>query len=239
MTGYSFLPDAEYYEYRAFIWTAGGGMQNLGTLGGASSIGNDINNDGTVAGGSETTGGQFHAMLYDGTMHDLGTLGGTYSYGDRINDSGQVTGVSYTADDAESHAFLWTPATPNSTSGTMHDLGTLGGSLSHGFGINSSGQVTGVSYMTDDVRLHAFLYTSGIGIVDLNTLVNPLSGWELANAIAINDAGQITGWGLIDGQQHAFLLNPVPEPSTFAQLALSVIAIFYGGLRRNYRRGNQ
>jgi PEP-CTERM motif len=44
--------------------------------------------------------------------------------------------------------------------------------------------------------------------VDLNTLIDPLSGWELLDAAEINVAGQITGQGLIGGEYHAFLLSP-------------------------------
>ena len=52
-------------------------------------------------------------------------------------------------------------------------------------------------------------------MVDLNTLIDPLSGWELLDASDINDAGQITGQGLIGGQYHAYLLTPVPIPGDF------------------------
>jgi probable HAF family extracellular repeat protein len=65
-----------------------------------------------------------------------------------------------------------------------------------------------VEITSDDT--HAFLYTSGSGMVDLNTLIDPLSGWELLDAADINDAGQITGQGLIGGEYHAYLLTPVP-----------------------------
>src|SRR4029079_9882913 len=58
---------------------------------------------------------------------------------------------------------------------------------------------------------HAFLYTSASGIVDLNTLIAPLSGWELLDASDINDAGQITGQGLIGGEYHAYLLTLIPS----------------------------
>ena len=52
-------------------------------------------------------------------------------------------------------------------------------------------------------------------MVDLNTLIDPLSGWELLDAADINDAGQITGQGLIGGEYHAYLLTPIPIPGDF------------------------
>jgi probable HAF family extracellular repeat protein len=202
-------------------------MHDLGTLGGTYSYGNGINDSGHVTGGSNTTGTTpTHAFLYDGSLHDLGTLGGTDSYGYGINDNGQLTGASFTIG-GENHAFVWTPTTtPGGTSGTMFDLGTLGGTFSEGRGINASGQVAGVSYTTGNAATHAFLYTSGSGMVDLNSLINPHLGWELEFAFAINDAGQITGEGHIGGLTRAFLLTPVPEPSTFiiAALGLAVLA---------------
>ena len=51
--------------------------------------------------------------------------------------------------------------------------------------------------------------------MDLNTLIDPLSGWELLDASAFNDGGQITGQGLIGGQYHAYLLTPIPIPGDF------------------------
>lgn len=50
-------------------------------------------------------------------------------------------------------------------------------------------------------------------MVDLNTLIDPLSGWDLHLGMGINDAGQITGTGVLGGVDHAFLLTPVPERS--------------------------
>ncbi|MBA3483038.1 MAG: HAF repeat-containing protein [Pirellulales bacterium] len=193
-------------------------MHDLGTLGGIHSIALGINNSGQVTGDSNTTGGEIHAFLYDGTMNDLGTLGGGQSGGVGINNSGQVTGYSSTTGDAAFHAFLY--------DGTLHDLGTLGGTNSYGNGINANGHVVGDSQLTTGGR-HAFLYTSGSGMVDLNTLIDPLSGWELSVANAINDAGQITGWGQVGGEDHAFLLTPVPEPASFALLAVT-LPIFVG-----------
>ncbi len=237
VTGYSVISGGLYYETRAFIWTDGGGMQDLGLLGGAASYGFGINDLGHVTGGSETTEGEFHAILYDGTMHDLGTLGGTLSHGFAISENGLVTGSSWTTEFGEDHAFLWTPTSPNGASGSMIDLGTLGGNISSGADANSNGQVVGRSSLNPyDYGYHAFLYTSGSGIVDLNSLINPHSGWELFSATGINDAGQITGDGRIGNQYRGYVLTPiVPEPATLALAALGAVAL---AVRRNRRTTN-
>lgn len=44
---------------------------------------------------------------------------------------------------------------------------------------------------------------------NLNRLIPANSGWQLTVARAINDAGQIVGDGILNGQQRAFLLTPV------------------------------
>ena len=79
----------------------------------------------------------------------------------------------------------------------MADLGTLDGSVSVAHGINAAGQVVGYSYTPDTPStdiMHAFLYSHGT-MADLNSLINPASGWILYKADAINDSGQIAGLG--------------------------------------------
>ncbi len=215
----------------AFLWKpstpngTSGTMYDLGTLGGTESNGSAINASGQVSGSSLKAGdAAYRAFLWkptmpngtSGTMYDLGTLGGTESFGGSINASGQVSGFSYTTGDAAYHAYLWTPTTPGGTSGTMLDLTTLGGRNSYSYNVGSGGQVVGASEVQmNSANTHAFLYTSGSGMVDLNTLIDPLSGWELSDAADINDAGQITGQGLIGGEYHAYLLTPIPIPGDF------------------------
>jgi probable HAF family extracellular repeat protein len=67
------------------------------------------------------------------------------------------------------------------------DLGTLGGSSSDAFGINSRGQVVGRSFISSDLEEHAFLSEDGV-MTDLGTLPG-LSSW----ARAINNHGQVAG----------------------------------------------
>jgi probable HAF family extracellular repeat protein len=188
--------------YHAVIYD--GTIHDLGSLGGCCSSGLSINDNGWVAGSSNLASPNNkvnHAFIYDGTMHDLGTLGGTFSTAWGINNSGQVAGWSKTAMDATHHAFLY--------DGTLHDLGTLGGAGSHAWGINDDGKVVGDSELSSGVCCHGFLYTPADGMVDLNTLIDPSSGWELGDARAINNSGQIAGSGLIHGQYHAALLSPL------------------------------
>jgi hypothetical protein len=76
-------------------------------------------------------------------------------------------------------------------------------------------------------------------MLDLNDLIAPGLGWILLEGRALNDAGQITGYGTIGGQTHAFVLTPVmvaevPEPGTLALMGAGIIGL--GLVRR--RKGH-
>src|SRR5215471_14629400 len=103
------------------------------------------------------------------------------------------------------HAFRTAPNSPINPA--TDDLGTLGGTGSDAWGIDTFGQVIGEAVNTDGAD-HAFLY-SGSVMYDLNDLIPAGSGWELNVANGINDAGQIVGNGADSGAQHAFLLTPI------------------------------
>ena len=208
----------------------------LGTLGGNSSSGEAVNDAGQVTGWADTTSGVYQAFLYSaGQMTDLGTLGGSYSNGMAINNLGDVTGWAHTSSGLY-NAFLY-------SDGAMTDLGTLGGTSSIGYAINDSGQITGWAYNSDGYD-RAFLYSAG-QMIDLNTVLSPASGWTLLSATGINNAGQITGYGDLNGQAEAYLLSPTDSPATAVPLPGTAYAVMtllglVGGwtiLRRRRRAG--
>jgi probable HAF family extracellular repeat protein len=228
-------------EFRAFVWNSTDGMQDLGTLSGFGSVARDINNSEQVVGDAGTTAGDTHAFFYNGRdpLQDLGTLGGQNSRAFGINDSGQVvgtaeTGATYNPRDPKSSSYRISHAFLYSGSGSLQDLGTLGGPNSYAYDINDSGQVVGTADTPDGFR-HPFLYSDG-KMIDLYNLIPDSSGWVLAEATGINNSGQIVGTGTIQDPQrnypvHAFLLTPVtsvPEPSS----ALSTLAFgaFFGAV---------
>jgi probable HAF family extracellular repeat protein len=123
-------------------------------------------------------------------VQDLGTLGGPWSQAAGINDAGKVVGGSPASDEGGVHAFLY-------SGGQMSDLGTLGGDQSRAFGINDADKVVGSSDVGDGT-IHAFLYSDGV-MRDLNSLIPAHSGFELTSAAAINDNGNIVGYGYNQG----------------------------------------
>jgi probable HAF family extracellular repeat protein len=177
-----------------------GAITDLGTLGGISSRGIGINQSGQVTGFSLNSDGFSDAFLFSkGTMSDLGRLsGGVGSAGNAINDSGQVAGQSDTST-GDIHAVLFSNA-------TISDLGTIpGDNQSRALAINQLGQIVGRSQSPGLTR--PFLFNNGT-MSDLNNLIPADSGWTLITAEGINDDGQITGGGNINGVEHAYLLTP-------------------------------
>jgi probable HAF family extracellular repeat protein len=148
-----------------------------------------------------------HAVLWeaDGTPVDLGNLGSAAgNVGLAINNLGEVVGASQLRDDSTlvngTVGFLWT------RQHGMKNLGTLPGDLASGaVGINDAGEIVGVSFGPTGNPRAAYWHNGDA--VDLNTQVAAGSNLYLLWAAAINNRGEITGWGLdtSTGEIHTYL----------------------------------
>src|SRR5580698_2686607 len=193
----------------ATSWTSNK-IKNLGALPKAIfTAGLDINDSGEVVGESVFGYGPpftSHAFRWsNSSMKDLGTLtGGITSIANSINSSGVIVGQSDGSNTKGYwHAVLWNSANK------IQDLGLMvGGNYSVAFGVNDSSVVVGYGNVWNNAA-HAMVWTSSEGMQDLNNLIPASSGWVLVEANAINNTGQITGYGLKDDHNHAFLLTPV------------------------------
>jgi probable HAF family extracellular repeat protein len=261
----------------AFLWspttpngTSGSmvGLDNLPANGNGLSRALDINSGGQVAGTYGLNGSGSHAFLWKpvtpngttGSMIDLGDLAGgaENSIAYAINSRGQVVGSGETA--LGPSAFLWNPTSPNATTGTLIDIGeSLGSLYSDARDVNAAGQVVGRGHLNGSSNDLAFIWNpttpnGATGTVsDLNSLIDDpfwQARWRLTEATAINDRGEIVGFGAYDGYgfdsdpfgplspfvtYEAFLLTPiqVPEPGV---LTLAVAGIAFGGAYSPRRR---
>jgi probable HAF family extracellular repeat protein len=122
-----------------------------------------------------------------------------------VNAGGQVVG-----DDATG-GFLWTPAVPTGTAGTLAYLD----STFYVEDLNASAQVVGNRFAGSDEYgsyFWASLWENGAPH-GLGLLIPPDSGWSSLDMVwGINDDGRIVGWG--DGG--GYLLVPTGEPPAIA-----------------------
>ncbi len=186
----------------AFLYSDGV-MSALDTLDYYQSGAFDINDAGQMSGVVVSASGAPSAVVFDGSdIFDLGAAisGGSQAW--NINNSGMVTGYAWGS--GAYRSFLY-------AAGQMVEIGALEGFRdTYVYGLNDAGQAAGIVTDPDTGLSHAFLYSGGV-MIDLNDLLLPEHGWEyLTAAFAVNSAGQIAGYGQINGQFCGFLLTPVP-----------------------------
>jgi uncharacterized membrane protein len=181
---------------------------------------------------SEVVGSRTQACIFDisggGADTYLGALGGSQSNAWSINDAGQIVGYARINNDTfPNNPIIHACIFDSTGDGFNIDLGTLGGSGSEALSINDMGQIVGWALLAPDSQnpfssRHACLFdpTGHGNNIDLNTLIDPGSGWVLEKAYCINNSGWIVGEGAYHGGERAFLLTP--EPTTLLLFGLGV-----------------
>ena len=218
--------------YTGFLYS-GGSITPLGNLGtGDVGVAWDINDHGKIVGESNISSelhAPFHPFLYkNGRLTDLGTLGDYENNSARvINNAGRIAGYS-TVDGGGLHAFVY-------EHGVMRDVGSFGGLNLDVSDINERGAFVGSASTWDGPNV-GFISFGG-ELIDLNTLIDPASGWVIEGALGINDLGQIVASACRDFECSSVrldLVSAVPEPA----MALMLLpgALVLAGVRRRRLR---
>lgn len=140
--------------HSAFRFSDTGGRVLLGTFGGNTSFGMDINASNVIVGCAAVADTVSHAYRARESMplEDLGTFGGASSCAEGINDGGEIVGWADLAN-GQGHAFVYSDQTG------MIDLNTtvpagLGLRLVFARAINNRGQIVAVSNTLAGVRTY-------------------------------------------------------------------------------------
>ncbi|MGD1716193.1 DUF3466 family protein [Dapis sp. BLCC M172] len=195
---------------KAFIWDSKNGMEYISNGSEIESIAYSINDSGEVVGYSLSSDFILKAFVW---KSDKGTQELPGFLGSDINMSGQVVGF-YAVPEDNNRAFLW------DGSNKCQDLSTISGNVNLQFfdseanSINNSGLIVGYSDRIIDADQElwsrkAFIWDSVNQMQDLNDLIYPSDDWILREARAINNHGQIVGWGNKGESRHGFLLTPI------------------------------
>jgi len=164
-------------------------MTDLGTLGGAESEGNDVNDGGHVVGtsynGAAIRRGFFHA---GGVMTDVGaTLGAWPSEARGINNSDQVVG--WWTDAAGMHGYRW-------QSGLIYPLNPgppiMSVVESQAEAIAENGRIVGQRQYTDVGFTSATMWTGLAGAFPLDPWSD--SGYMSSKVTDVDELGRATGW---------------------------------------------
>jgi probable HAF family extracellular repeat protein len=225
---------------QGFVWTPNSQHGSLGMVTYLNdSILSAVNSMGQVTGSKLWTPTTPNGTTFTSSSFGVlpGFANGTHAYA--INSAGQVAGFSQGT--AGVHAVLWSPNTPNGTTGNLQDLGDFAGGINHSEanGMNDAGTVVG--YGENASGPVGFIWTSTDGMLALNSLLDSSgAGWNIYNAQGINNAGQIVslasydpdGPGPLTGYTHGVLLTPVPEPGALLAATVSTTALLLHRRRR-------
>jgi probable HAF family extracellular repeat protein len=200
----------------AFVWTAGGGIVDLGVPG-TPSVANAISADGNVIvgeigmpyGSLTPQEGQLAVWTKSGSTWTLSTPVPLTTYnqttGLAVNDNYDIAGGCF------NYKLGDLPTTTRNAmtvkhDGTIANLGDEGHASAYLTGINDSGMVIGT-----DLSVAFVNFTGAAGNNQLLTSVLAAgqgAGWYFYNAWGCDNAGDIVGLGKVGGSYYGYLLTP-------------------------------
>jgi hypothetical protein len=186
---------------RVVGWLWSNGAYSSLPVSGTSTTALGINSSGIIIGNRRL---RFIRRLFTGQLRCKGERGYVVSRGTTrylngfvyaINDSGEAAGGSISDGQAMATVF-------------KNGIATVIVSLpSHAVGINSAAIVVGYYQPAGNTRRHLFRWSANLGTFDLTP-----GGYHSAEAAAINDRGDILGYGeTVGGESQYFLLTPNPN----------------------------
>jgi len=242
---------------RAVRWESSGTsaieLGNLGTESDGRTVTTafDINEAGTVVGYAQKNiagaiaGGR--AVRWDGSGTSATELGhlGTDSFGETgceaiaVNASGTAVGRAYKYVEGRSlgeRAVRWDAMGTSATELGHLAADDFGVSYNWANDINDHGIAVGVASIYEFGNLvgeHAVAWGEDAQAIDLNTLIDPASGWRLSQAYGISNTGWISGIGKYDPDgpgiepaYHRLFLLQIPEPATFSLVVAASFGAF-------------
>jgi len=222
VVGYSYSAFGQ--TKQAFRYTASGGMQGLGTLGGPNGYALAINNAGNIAGYSDTTTPDRRvATLWtaDNSVHSLGVpTGGYRSLVSGINNRDEAVGAF---EDISG-------TTPTACLLSLYGRESLGsleaGYFSAAHSINDHGMVAG--WGGTSAGISSFLWTRENGM----QILPSVAGNKVSYAVDVNNSGEAVGYyaGNWDEPGYAYFYGPSVGQINFGAFASNAAAINDSGV---------
>jgi uncharacterized membrane protein len=138
---------------------------------------------------------------------DIGFSSG-YVVDHAINNNGSMVGFAYNADYSELRAVYWASSTSSPITLSTND--DYPNAIAES--INDRAQIVGTAYNSDFSASHAFIWpTPNSPGVDLTTVIQSGTGYEVVVARSINNRGEIAGGAFLNGNElgHAVVLTPM------------------------------
>jgi len=188
-------------------------------------------NDHNVAVGFYTDGsGINHGYTY--------TIGSMTPFSSDINEAPGVSTVTTAINNLGEIAGFYTIGTENfgylDNGGVFTTVDVPGSQQTQLFGLNNHGIAVG-DYVDAAGNMHGLIFNS---FFDVFTTIDAPGGIGTTTFNGINDLNQIVGFYVDgNGNTNGLLVTGVPEPSTWAMLALGFTGLGFAGYRKARRNG--